>query len=212
MIFISLCSFFLLIMVLCFIRVAFILQSSNKVSEYKLPFCKTMVVVGSGGHTSEMMALLRNLSEKFTPRIYVFAESDSTSEKRIKIMEENRSKSSQHTVLRIKRSREVAQSWCSTIVTTIVACYHAVFIIWRQQPDLLLCNGPGTCIPLCGAVFLLKICFIVKTKIVFVESICRVKTLSLSGKILYLFADRVLVQWPELSVAYPKSEFIGRLV
>lgn len=50
------------------------------------------------------------------------------------------------------------------------------------------------------------------TKIVYVESICRVETLSMSAKLLYNFADSLLVQWPELTLKYPKCQYIGRLV
>lgn len=47
---------------------------------------------------------------------------------------------------------------------------------------------------------------------VFVESMCRVKTLSLSGKIMYHFADHFLVQWKQLQVNFPKAIYLGRLV
>lgn len=48
-------------------------------------------------------------------------------------------------------------------------------------------------------------------KIVYVESIARVETLSLSGKLLYLTADYFLVQWPQLQSKYPRTEYMGRL-
>jgi hypothetical protein len=38
-----------------------------------------------------------------------------------------------------------------------------------------------------------------------------VKTLSLSGKILLLFADVILVQWPKLQDCYKRTTYIGRL-
>jgi beta-1,4-N-acetylglucosaminyltransferase len=46
-----------------------------------------------------------------------------------------------------------------------------------------------------------------------VESIARVKKLSLSGKILYLsrMADLLFVQWPELQELHPRSVYAGRL-
>jgi beta-1,4-N-acetylglucosaminyltransferase len=48
--------------------------------------------------------------------------------------------------------------------------------------------------------------------IVFVESICRVESLSLSGRIVYYFADHIVVQWPELKEKYPMTRYLGRLV
>jgi beta-1,4-N-acetylglucosaminyltransferase len=46
-----------------------------------------------------------------------------------------------------------------------------------------------------------------------VESIARVRKLSLSGTILYYtrMADRFLVQWPELQRRFPRSIYAGRL-
>jgi beta-1,4-N-acetylglucosaminyltransferase len=81
----------------------------------------------------------------------------------------------------------------------------------KKRPELIVCNGPGTCIPICVIAFMMRVLYITDTKIVFVESICRVKTLSLSGKILLLFADIVLVQWPKLKEIYRRTTFIGRL-
>jgi UDP-N-acetylglucosamine:LPS N-acetylglucosamine transferase len=40
---------------------------------------------------------------------------------------------------------------------------------------------------------------------VFVESLCRVKTLSLTGRILYPWADLFAVHWPDLRTKYPDT-------
>ena len=50
-------------------------------------------------------------------------------------------------------------------------------------------------------------------KIMYVESIARTRTLSLSAKILYYtrIVDLMLVQWQELTVKYPRTKFAGRL-
>ena len=48
----------------------------------------------------------------------------------------------------------------------------------------------------------------------YVESIARVRSLSLTGKLLYVFrlADEFLVQWPQLAEIFPRTKFIGRIV
>ncbi|MCO5591026.1 hypothetical protein L7F22_045002 [Adiantum nelumboides] len=78
----------------------------------------------------------------------------------------------------------------------------------------ILCNGPGTCIPLCFAGFLLKVLGIKWVVIVYIESIARVRRLSLSGLILYKLrlADKIYVQWTKLQEIYPHTEFVGRLM
>ena len=50
------------------------------------------------------------------------------------------------------------------------------------------------------------------TRIVYVESICRTRKLSLTGRLLYPLADRFLVQWPQLVTRYPRAEHIGILM
>ncbi|GJQ67738.1 hypothetical protein Trydic_g16549 [Trypoxylus dichotomus] len=45
---------------------------------------KTMICIGSGGHTTEMLCIVENLSfKKYSPRNYIIAKTDSTSLKKI---------------------------------------------------------------------------------------------------------------------------------
>ncbi|CAK5086492.1 unnamed protein product [Meloidogyne enterolobii] len=80
--------------------------------------------------------------------------------------------------------------------------------------DLILCNGPAICLPICLFARLFNFLRIKRIKIIFVESICRVQTLSLTGRILYHLniPNAFLVQWPSLKEKYNKTQFIGRLV
>ena len=79
------------------------------------------------------------------------------------------------------------------------------------RPPQVLVNGPGTCVPVCLAALAYR-CVRCR-QAWYVESIARVDTLSLSGRILYeaRVADRVFVQWPQLLVRYPRALCVGRL-
>lgn len=57
---------------------------------------------------------------------------------------------------------------------------------------------PGTCLPICLAGFALRFLGLKRVRVVFVESLCRVHSLSLTGRLLYYLADRFVVQWPGL--------------
>lgn len=174
-----------------------------------------VVVAGSGGHTTEVLRLMECLSAAYTPRHYVIADSDRMSEEKICTFERSRQHSdseSQFTICWIPRSREVHQSWNSSVISTLNALLYSLPLMFRLRPDMVLCNGPGTCIPLCVAGLLLGILGMKKVLIVYVESICRVQTLSLTGKILYPISDYFFVQWPCLRDKYPKSIFLGRIV
>ncbi|XP_006114197.2 UDP-N-acetylglucosamine transferase subunit ALG14 [Pelodiscus sinensis] len=174
-----------------------------------------LVVAGSGGHTTEMLRLLGSLSLSYSPRHYIFADSDKMSEDKIRSFEQNRAETFsnfQFTLNRIPRCREVQQSWSSSILTTLYSVLYSFPLTFRLKPDLILCNGPGTCVPVCISALLLDILALRKVIIVYVESICRVETLSLAGKILYYFSDYFIVQWPALKEKYPKSVYLGRIV
>ncbi|KAM7161838.1 calponin-3 isoform 2-T2 [Macrochelys suwanniensis] len=174
-----------------------------------------LVVAGSGGHTTEILRLLSCLSQSYSPRHYIFADSDKMSEDKIRTFEQKSAETysnSQFTLNRIPRCREVCQSWSSSVLTTLYSILYSFPLTFRLNPDLILCNGPGTCVPVCISALLLEILALKKVIIVYVESICRVETLSLSGKILYYFSDYFIVQWPALKEKYPKSVYLGRIV
>lgn len=170
----------------------------------------TLVVLGSGGHTTEMIRLLTCLeARRYSPLAYVVATSDTTSLDRIEA-----SLAARHgdAVYRIPRSREVGQSYITSIFTTIRSFIHSIYVAARVRPDLVLCNGPGTCLPIVVVVFLLRILGMAEGNVVFVESFCRVHNLSLTGKLLYPIVDTFIVHWPELLQQYPRSKLVSTFV
>lgn len=212
-------SFVIVYLVSAFLHLFYILLSRDPKNRCLRPANKkqstqTLIVMGSGGHTAEMIRLLKDLDfRKFSPRLYVVAQTDHTSSSRIKELENNKNSIHNSQITTISRSREVKQSWFTTVLSFIVSTVESFKTIGLSRPDLILCNGPGTCVPLCLVAFLFKVFWIKDITIVFVESICRVNSLSLTGKIMVAFlADRSLVQWPELNQKYPQTVYIGRLV
>jgi len=195
------------------IRLTICLPSYNrpaKSNKSKSGNVSIMIIWGSGGHTTEMILLLKKLKvEKFQPIYNVLANTDETSTRKIQASESPILEcSSWH---RIIRSREVKQSWITTIWTTFLSCWQSIYIVITLQPKLILCNGPGTCVPLCYAAFLCKFFGFFSPTIVFVESFCRVEKLSLTGKLLYPVVDKFLVQWPDLLKSYARAEYLGDL-
>ncbi|EAT45995.1 AAEL002805-PA [Aedes aegypti] len=183
---------------------------------------KTMIVMGSGGHTAEMLQIVEQLDfAKYAPREYVIAEADKTSVVKVIDVEVRREPDlakQQYEIVTITRSRHVHQGYISSIFTTLMAVANSIPVVLRSRPDLILTNGPGTCVPICLVAFLSKLFFINRNcKIVFVESFCRVKSLSLSGQILQWITDLFVVQWPGLasttngSALGRKKEYFGRL-
>ncbi|XP_018417881.1 PREDICTED: UDP-N-acetylglucosamine transferase subunit ALG14 homolog [Nanorana parkeri] len=197
------------------VRIWLLLSSPDRHRPARKGHVSLLVVAGSGGHTTEILRLLSSLSTSYSPVHYVLAETDKMSEDKIHSFESakvNGTPKPLYTIHRIPRSREVRQSWSSSVLTTIQSFLYSFPLTARLKPDLVLCNGPGTCIPVCFSALLLGIFGIKKVILVYVESLCRVDSLSLSGKLLYYFADYFIVQWPLLQDKYPKSIYLGRIV
>ncbi|KAJ6775877.1 GLYCOSYL TRANSFERASE-RELATED [Salix koriyanagi] len=124
----------------------------------------TLIVLGSGGHTAEMINVLNVLllKDRFCPRFYVAAATDNMSLQKAHLLEENvlnlnEGKGGSTQFLQIYRSREVGQSYITSIGTTFLALVHALWLMIRIRPQVVLCNGPGTCVPLCVIAFLFKV-------------------------------------------------------
>ena len=200
------------------VRVAYLVRRNGMQTTVKRTVpCRTLIVLGSGGHTSEMMRIVGGLRLKnYTPRFYVVAKGDEMSQGKVKGFETANGTFGMPsvTVETVPRARKVLQSYFTSIFTTLVATFSSFMIVLRFRPDLVLCNGPGTCIPVCFWAYLLKFFCLKETKIVYVESLCRVQKLSLSGMLLYYlyFADHIFVQWPRLKELYPRTNYIGRIL
>ena len=186
--------------------------------------CRTLIVVGSGGHTAEMLRLLGGMNlENYTPRVYVIAEGDKMSVDKVEKFEMEADKTSRTSsdsaqlvadIRKVPRARQVMQSYITSIFSTLTAMMYSLPIVFSASPDLVLCNGPGTCIPVCFWAYLMKFFGLKDSKIVYVESVCRVERLSLSGLLLYylFMSDSIFVQWPQLKQKYPRTFYIGRIV
>lgn len=80
---------------------------------------------------------------------------------------------------------------------------QAIAVFLKEKPDLTISTGADTAIPFC------IIAKIFGKKVIFIESFCRVREKSLSGKIMEKYADLFLVQWKENLKIYKNAEFGG---
>ncbi|KAM0904968.1 hypothetical protein ACQ4PT_017665 [Festuca glaucescens] len=168
-----------------------------------------------------MMNILTELQkDRFTPRYYVAALTDNMSLQKAQVYEKSLIQGDREKIIedakfmQIYRSREVGQSYITSIGTTVLAVLHAMWLIIRIRPQVIFCNGPGTCIPLCASAFILKVLGLGWSSIFYIEGIARVKKLSLSSLLLYKLrlADQFFVQWPQLQQKYPRAQCAGRLM
>lgn len=180
------------------------------------PGSNLMVLMGSGGHTGEMIRLLSSMDISCYSRTYVSSSGDATS--LAKAMEFDESVSGGSTFpteyLTLERARSVGEPFLHSIYSTVKSFASTVIALasLHPKPAVLLLNGPGTSVPLAYVLFLFKFLGLSQTRIVYVESLARISKLSLSGLLVLPLADRFLVQWEQLARQYKRAEYYGILV
>jgi len=110
----------------------------------------------------------------------------------------------------VPRAREVGQSYVTSIGTTLKASAASLRAVWQVRPSLVLCNGPGTCVPIAVLALGLAALLRRRTRVIYAESFACVAHLSLSGRILYPLVHGFAVEWPQLLKEYPRAVYIGR--
>ncbi|KAH7648343.1 secreted glycosyltransferase transmembrane domain near C-terminus [Cryptosporidium bovis] len=125
---------------------------------------KLLVVLGSGGHTSELLMLINDMDLKNKVSLTcIFAKSDLFSKERAllslsKSMSLNIDDIQNYVDFHcISRSREVNQSYCTSLLTTIISLFESLLFLYNKKYDLILVNGPGTCIPICIGSLILEV-------------------------------------------------------
>ncbi|KAB8670380.1 hypothetical protein FH972_026293 [Carpinus fangiana] len=193
-----------------------------------------LIVLGSGGHTAEMLAMLRNLdTAHVTRRSYIVSSGDDFSARKAvdfeQTLEERAAtqdgKSSNvgpaaysiHVVPRARRIYQPLYTAPFTSAQCFAGCLRVLLAGRKQErPDLIVTNGPATAVIVVFAALVLKFAGLAgrgKMRTVYVESFARVKRLSLSGRILVWVVDRFLVQWETLRKQLgAKAEYRGVLV
>ncbi|GAO46621.1 UDP-N-acetylglucosamine transferase subunit ALG14 [Saitoella complicata NRRL Y-17804] len=205
---------------LLFIRLLYVLpgrwrpRPAKKPAGYK---AHLMVMLGSGGHTAEMIMMLRSLDMGlYHIRTYVVSSGDSLSAAKAKAFEDSlpqthENETPRYRITTLPRARHVGQSFLTTPLTALLSLLSALHVLLTSSPDLILANGPGTCVTLILAAYIPRFMGM-GPRMVYVESFARVRGLSLSGRLVRPVVDRFLVQWEGLVGRYPGVEYRGVLV
>ncbi|EGW32715.1 uncharacterized protein SPAPADRAFT_70717 [Spathaspora passalidarum NRRL Y-27907] len=173
-----------------------------------------MILLGSGGHTGEMMRIVSKLNLSKLSRTWVYSSGDSTSILKARRYEEENNNNFPTKYLCIPRARKVGEPILSSIISTLNSFIVSglSLLTLRQKPSVLLLNGPGTSVPIAYILFALKFLGLCNTKIIYIESLARVNKLSLSGLLLLPICDRFIVQWQPLFYKYKRAECYGILI
>ena len=172
-----------------------------------------MIILGSGGHTGEILLMIQKLDfNKFSSCYFVSSHNDKNSENKAKeSIQINKYKNTKFYFLKIYRARNVGQSFISSIPTTLYALFQSFFILIKYRPNMVVTNGPGVAFPILFIGYILrKLMILCEFKIMFIESYCRTKSISLCGKIVEPFCDRFIVLWKNLETK--KREYLGKIL
>ncbi|KAI0970866.1 oligosaccharide biosynthesis protein Alg14 like-domain-containing protein [Xylaria arbuscula] len=178
-----------------------------------------LIICGSGGHTAEMIQMVERSirSEKSSHRRWAVGKDDGQSYEKILAFEQRlldrfsryNLDSGTFDVMRFGRARYVHQSWLTTPFTAILSLLDIFSILVtspRQKitpalpyPGVIVTNGPGTgflFLLIARAFRLLRLTPAGHMRTIYIESWARVKSLSLTGKLIRSskLADLFIVQ------------------
>lgn len=85
----------------------------------------------------------------------------------------------------------------------LVNSFKSLRLYFAEKPDVIICTGVLAMVPLC------LICKLFGKKLIFIESFAKVTSPTMSGKLLYHFADQFYVQWPQMLEVYPDAIYVG---
>lgn len=81
---------------------------------------------------------------------------------------------------------------------TLVNLVQAVRVVARERPELVISTGADVAVPVCLVARLFG------ARLIYIETAGEIEP-TLSGRLLYPFADLFVVQWPEKLKAFPKA-------
>ena len=147
---------------------------------------KICFVASTGGHLEQLM-MLEPLMTKYDG--FILTEKTSYS-----VIDKNKK------VYYVKQVNRHEFTWIFKLI-------HNVFVSLRifknERPDVVISTGAMATLPIC------IIAKIFKKKQIFIESFAKINSPTLTGKLLYKFADQFYVQWEEMLDIYPNAVFKG---
>ncbi len=82
-------------------------------------------------------------------------------------------------------------------------CFKSLLLYLKIRPDYIITTGAHIAGPMCciGKIF--------GSKIIFIETFANMESKTITGRLVYKFADYFVVQWEDMLKLYPKAVFGG---
>lgn len=151
---------------------------------------KVLFISSTGGHLSELMQL-KPLFEKYD--YHIITEKDKMT---IDLKKQYKEKISY--LIYGTRSHFLIYPF-----KLFINCFISLFNYIKIRPKYIITTGAQAAGPMCciGKIF--------GSKIIFIESFANRNTKTVTGKLVYFFADLFIVQWEDMLKLYPKAKLGG---
>ena len=147
---------------------------------------KICFAASSGGHFEQLL-MLRPLMERYDSFVVTEKTAYAADVKGIRT----------YYMLQVNREEK------SFLWKLLVNGVRSLRLFFREKPDVVICTGVLAMIPMC------LICKLFGKKLIFIESFAKVTSPTLTGRLLYRFADQFYVQWPQMLEVYPDAIYVG---
>ena len=147
---------------------------------------KACFAASSGGH-DEQLLMLKPVMEKYDSVV---------------VTEETLYKTQINNV-KMYYMKQVNRKEITFIPRMIFNAFRSLKIYIKEKPDVVICTGVLAMIPIC------LIAKMGRKKLIYIESFAKVTSGTLSGKLLYKYADQFYVQWEQMLEIYPKAIYLG---
>ena len=147
---------------------------------------KICFAASSGGHYEQLM-MLKPLMNKYDSFV---------------ITEETIYKTKQNgkKIYYMKQVNRKEKGFC---LKMLINAKRAFLIFLKEKPDIIICTGVLAMIPIC------LVSKIAGKRLIYIESFAKVTSATLTGKLLYKFADHLYVHWGSMLKVYAKSIYLG---
>ena len=143
---------------------------------------KICFIASSGGHFEQLM-MLKPLMKKYSSFVVT----------------EKTNYSVDNNDLPFYYLRQVNRHEIKFIPYMLINTIKTLEIFFKEKPDVVISTGALATIPMC------IIAKVFRKKIIFIESFAKINSPTLTGKLVYKFADQFYVQWEEMKEFYPDA-------
>ena len=151
---------------------------------------KVMFISSTGGHLTELL----ELKKMFKKYDYSIITEKTKSNKSLKLDYPKKV----HYVLYGTKHNKIKYPFIA-----IINCFVCLYYYIKIRPKVIVTTGAHTAVPMCliGKMF--------GSKIVYIETFANINTKTITGRIIYKFADLFIVQWESMLKLYPKAVYGG---